>query len=192
MRTSRHDLIRPRDAFLRILRVGEIVQRHSAAEADRQVVLRNLVVLGHVRVEIIFPVELADGRDLALEHQSRKRRQAQRIPVHDGKRPRQPETDRAGMRIRLRAEFHPAPAEHLAPGLQLHMHFQPDGGEVFHPAETLHRFPGFSKLREKPPGCRLLTPTSRATLRRRQSRPAASRRVAPDPSTAGRATAAPR
>jgi hypothetical protein len=43
-----------RDAFLRVFRIGQIVQRHRAADADRLIVLRDLVIFRHVRIEIIL------------------------------------------------------------------------------------------------------------------------------------------
>ena len=55
-----HFLIRSRDVFLRILRISEIVQRDTAVCAKRHVVLRDLIILRHIRIEIIFPVELRD------------------------------------------------------------------------------------------------------------------------------------
>ena len=53
-----HFLVRRRDILLRVFWVSEIVQRHAAVGAERHVVLRNLVVLRHVRIKIIFAVEL--------------------------------------------------------------------------------------------------------------------------------------
>ena len=42
-----------------------------APPAERLVVLGDLVVLGRVRVEVVLPVPLADGRDLAAEEEAR-------------------------------------------------------------------------------------------------------------------------
>ena len=66
------DLILGRDALLRVFRISQIVQRHAAAETKRHVVLRDLVVLRHVRVVVALAVELADLRNFASEHETRE------------------------------------------------------------------------------------------------------------------------
>ncbi len=99
MRTEFHHLVRRGDAFLRILWVDHLWQRHAAMEADRQIVLRNLVILRHVRIEIVLAIEFADLRHLAAEHQAGQRRHLQRLPVHYRQGARQPEAHRAGMRV---------------------------------------------------------------------------------------------
>ena len=63
-----HFLFRGGDIFLRVLRISEIVQRHAAVCAQRHIVLRNLIILRHVGIEIIFAIELADRRDVASKH----------------------------------------------------------------------------------------------------------------------------
>jgi hypothetical protein len=40
-----------------------------AVDGDRLVVLRNLVILGHVRVEVVLPGEAAPRHDLAVQRQ---------------------------------------------------------------------------------------------------------------------------
>ena len=66
-----HFLVMRGDIFLCVLWISEIMQRHAAVRAQRHVVLRNLIIFRHVRVEIIFAIELADRRDIASEHESR-------------------------------------------------------------------------------------------------------------------------
>ena len=119
------------DGFLGVLRVGEIVERDGTAEAERQIVLADLVVLRHVRVEIIFAVELADRADLAAEHEAGEGGELQRLLVHHGQCAGHSEADGADIGIRLGAVFDRAGAEHFAAGLELDMHFEADGGDVF-------------------------------------------------------------
>ena len=64
------DLVLGRDTLLRVFRISQIMQRHAAAETKGHVVLRNLVVLRHVRVVVALAVELADVRDFAAEHKA--------------------------------------------------------------------------------------------------------------------------
>ena len=94
--------------FLGVLRICEIVERDCAAEAERHVVLADLVVLRHVRIEIILPVEFADRADFASEHQPRKRCEPERLLVHDGQRAGKPEANRADMCVRLGSKLHGA------------------------------------------------------------------------------------
>ena len=103
-----------------------------AAHADRQVVLRNLVVLGHVRVEVVLAVELALRRDLAVEHQAGEGDEFEGVLVHHGQRARQAEAGRAGVDVRARAELHGTAAEHLGAGFELDVDLQADGRQVFH------------------------------------------------------------
>ena len=58
------------DGFLGVRRIGQVVEGDGAAEAEGQIVLADLVVLRHVGVEIVFPVEFADGSDLAAQHEA--------------------------------------------------------------------------------------------------------------------------
>ena len=75
-------LVRRRDIFLRVFWISEIVQRHAAVGAKRHIILRNLIILGHVRIEIVFPVEFTNGRDVAAKHETREHRHAERFVVH--------------------------------------------------------------------------------------------------------------
>ena len=127
-----HFLVGRGDGFLRVLRVRQIVQRHAAPHADRQVVLRNLVVLGHVGIEVILAVELAVGRDLAVEHQAGERGEFEGVAVHHGQGTGQAKAGRAGVGVGGRTVLDGAAAEHLAMGLELDVDLQADGGEVFH------------------------------------------------------------
>jgi hypothetical protein len=126
---ERHLLVRIRDIFLRVLRISEIVQGHPAFRAERPRVLRDLIIFRHVRIEIIFPVEVRHRGDFAIEHQARKNGEPHRFRVHYRQCAGQPETRRASVRIRRRAEFHRAGAEHLRTRPELRMDFEADGGQ---------------------------------------------------------------
>ena len=129
---ERHLLTRSRDHVLRILRISEIVQRHLATRAQGQIVLRDLIILRHVRIEIILAIEFTERRNFAAEHQSRQHRQAQRLVIHHRQRARQAETDRTGQRIRLRPKLDRASAKHLRARLQLDVYFETDRDQIFH------------------------------------------------------------
>ena len=79
----------------------------------RLVVLGDLVILGHVRIEIILPIEFGIRRDGAIEQQAGEYRQAQGLFVSDRQDARQAQTDRADIGIRWRAKFIGAAAPHF-------------------------------------------------------------------------------
>jgi len=111
---------------MRVLRIGEQVERDRAAETERLVVLRDLVVLRHVRVEIVFPVELAPRRDLAAEHLAGEDRLHNRLLVRHRQHAGHPEAHRADMGIARAAELVLARAKHLRIRLELAVDFQSD------------------------------------------------------------------
>ncbi len=127
-----HLLVWRRDIFLRVLRISEIVQRHTAIGAKRHVVLRNLIILRHVRIEIILPVELADRRDVASEHEAGEHRHAQRFVIHHRQGAGQPEANRTSVRVRFGAKFNRTRAKHFRARLELNVDFKADGGDVLH------------------------------------------------------------
>jgi hypothetical protein len=67
---------------------------HGAADAQRGCLLRNLEVLGHVRIEVVLPVERAPQRNPRADHQPHLDGLADGLAVHRRQRPRQPEADR--------------------------------------------------------------------------------------------------
>jgi hypothetical protein len=112
--------------LLHVFRIGEQVERDRAARAERLVVLRDLVILRHVRVEIILPVELAARGDLAPEHFAGEERLDDRLLVRHGQHAGHAEADGAHMRIGRPAEFVFAAAEHLRVRLELDVDFKSD------------------------------------------------------------------
>ena len=134
-------LILRRYGLLGILRIREIVQRDGPAKAERQVILTDLIVLGHVRIEVILAVKFADRRDLATEHESRQRREAQRLFVHDRKRTGKSEAHGTDVGVRLGAMLHGTATKHFCLRFQLHVNFETNRGNVFR-HESYFRFFG--------------------------------------------------
>ena len=112
--------------LLRILGIGEQIERDRAAEAERLVVLRDLIILRHVRIEIILPVELAARGDLAAEHLAGEDRLHDRLLIRHRQHAGHPEADGTDMRIGSAAELVLARAEHLRVRLELAVDFKAD------------------------------------------------------------------
>ena len=107
---------------------------HATVERRGLVVLGDLVVLRHVRVEIILPVELGVAGDGAVEQEAGERRQPQRLLVGHRQHAGQTQAYRADVGIGRRAEFIGATAPHLRFRLKLDVGFQADDRFVFHTA----------------------------------------------------------
>ena len=75
-----------------------------AVNAERLVILRDLEVLRHVRVEVVLPGEPAPRGDRAIQRQADADGRLDRGLVGDGQRARQAETHRADLGVRLGAE----------------------------------------------------------------------------------------
>ena len=127
-----HFLLGGRDIFLRVLGISEVVQRHAAIGAKWHVVLRNLIILRHVRIEIIFAIEFADWRDIAAEHEASERRHAQRLVIHHWQSARQTEANWTSVRIWLRPKLNWTGAKHFGARLEVDVHFKTNGGEIVH------------------------------------------------------------
>ena len=109
-----------------------------AAHADRQVVLADLVVLRHVRVEVVLPVEQRvrrDRRSPSARPILMIRAIASRLGT--GKRPGVPQAHGTGVRVGLAAERVGARAEHLRGRRELDMAFEPDDGISYAPIGRL-------------------------------------------------------
>jgi hypothetical protein len=103
-----------------------------AVGRGRLVVLRDLVILRHVRIEITFPVELGEAGNLAIQQETGEHRQAQRLVVGHGQHAGQAEADGADVGVGRRAECIGATAPHLRFRFELDVRFQPDDRFVFH------------------------------------------------------------
>src|SRR5579859_1894620 len=96
-----------------------------AVDVDRLVVLGDLVVLGHVRIEVVLAVE--DRRlHLAVQRRADPHGVLDRGAVQHRQRSGQAEADRADVRVGLVAERVAAPAEELGLGPQLAVDLEPD------------------------------------------------------------------
>ena len=93
------------NGFLGILRIGKVMERDVAAEAEGQVILTDLVILRHIRIEVVLAVEFADLRNFAAEHEPCQCRQVQCLFVHDGERTGKAQANRAHVGIGLRTMF---------------------------------------------------------------------------------------
>jgi hypothetical protein len=93
---------------------------------QRLVVLRNLVALGQVGIEVIFPRENRGLIDSAIQRHRRQRGELHGFLVQHGQSPRQSQAHRANVRIRRIAKPRRAGAENLGHRQQLDVHFQPD------------------------------------------------------------------
>ena len=119
------------DEFLRSVGKGYL---HSAADAQRIAVFGNLVILGHVGIEIVFAVESRVAVDLAAEHHSAHHRKLHGLLVHDRQRPGVSEAYGTDVGVRFAAGFQETAAEHLGVRLELDMSLQPDRIFKFHRA----------------------------------------------------------
>jgi hypothetical protein len=87
------------DVFPVVGGVAVIVERDAAADAERQVHLRGLIVFRHVRIEIVLAVPLGDFRRRAIEHQAGEQGFFDGLAVEHGQRAGQAEADRAGVGV---------------------------------------------------------------------------------------------
>ena len=122
----------PRGARGRSRPRGRLLARHdkTAVDAQRLVVLRDLIALGQVEVEVVLPVKNRAQRDCATECQAELHRPVNRRAVRDRQRPGMREAYGTGLRVLGCTEAVLTAAEQLRPRLQLHVDLQPD-----------HRFP---------------------------------------------------
>src|SRR4051794_21521565 len=93
-------------------------------DAQRLVVLRDLVVLRHVRIEVVLAREAAPRRDRALQRKADLHGELDGPGVGDGKAAGQSETDRADLGVGCAAEHRRASAEQLRRRAQLDVRLQ--------------------------------------------------------------------
>jgi hypothetical protein len=94
--------------------------------------LGRLVVLRHVRIEIVLPVPAGKLRRRAAKREAGEEGFLNGALVEHGQGTGQTEADGAGVRVRLVAEGRAAGAEHLGVGVDLGVDFKADGNEVGH------------------------------------------------------------
>ncbi len=104
----------------------ESVDLERSVDADRLVVLADLIVLRHVRVEVVLPVEHRAVRDRALQRLADAQRELHRPLAEHRQRAGQPQAHRADVRVGLGAELVLARAEQLRRRGQLDVHLEAD------------------------------------------------------------------
>src|SRR5262249_28050541 len=102
-------------------------ERQVAVAAKGDVVLRDLIALGQVRVKVVLTVELGKLRYLAVQRQRGHDRVLDRLLIDDGERPWKAHTNWAvvgiGRRVRVIGR---TPAKHLALSQQLRVDLKAD------------------------------------------------------------------
>ena len=107
-----------------------VLQLHvqMPADAQGQVVLRDLVGLGQVGIEVVLAVEDGALGDAAVEGQGDAGGVLHRLLVGHRQHARMPQADRADVGVGRLAEGDLAAAEHLGAGAQLHVDLEADDG----------------------------------------------------------------
>src|SRR5690625_2227115 len=95
-----------------------------SVEGNRLVVLGNLEVLRHVRIEVILPGEPAVLGDLAVQSQPDPDRRLHGVAVDHRYRPGQSQRHRIYLSIRLGTELGSGPAEHLRPSAKFDVYLE--------------------------------------------------------------------
>src|SRR5690606_16084453 len=116
--------VHPLDPYPDRLAVDVHVQ--PPVDAERLVVLADLEVLRHVRVEVVLPGEPAPARDAAVEREPDPDGRLDRGAVGDGQATGQTQAYRTDLAVDLGAEVGRAAAEHLRTGAELDVGFETD------------------------------------------------------------------
>src|SRR5262249_51203889 len=95
-------------------------------EAERHVVLGDLIALGEVGVEVVLAVKEGALGDLALERQPDHDPEVNGAGVEHGQRTREAQAYRAGVDVWRVAEGQRTAAEHLRPRRELDVDLQAD------------------------------------------------------------------
>ena len=115
-------------AFDRHAEHGAVFKFHIkiAVAVGRLVVLRDLVIARHIRVEVVLTCELAPFSDFAMQGKTQLDRIIDSGLVDHRQRARQTKTHRGELAVRIAAERDFGRAEQLRGGAQLNMGFQTD------------------------------------------------------------------
>ena len=101
-------------------------ERQAAALGERAIELADLVALRQIGVEVVLAREDGGLPQVAVEGESQRGREVDRLTVQERQRSGIPETDRTDQGVGIGAETVLTAAEDLAAGLQMDMDFQPD------------------------------------------------------------------
>lgn len=124
------DLTRILDLFLGIFGVVMIVERDPATEAERQIHLGDLVILGHIGVEVVLAIPNHCGRGGAAKKHAGKNSTLDRKFVQNREGSGQAKAGWACVSIRLVGEGGFASAEHFSVRFDLTMDLKPDGDDI--------------------------------------------------------------
>ncbi len=103
-----------------------------AGRRQRQLVLRDLIPLGQIRVEVVFSGKNRLFVDRAVQCQGRLGGEIHGPPVQDRQSPGKPETDRADARVRGVPESRAAAAKNLRVREEPGVYFEPNDGFKSH------------------------------------------------------------
>ena len=120
------------DVLVRHLLAGKTfaVNVDAAGKTERHVVLGELIVFRHVRIEVALAVEFAAVRNAAFRHEPRHDSLADRLAVRSRQHAGMSHADRADVCIRFGPETVRAFAEHLGIRFYLNVHFQADNSFI--------------------------------------------------------------
>jgi len=86
---------------------------HDTTLRERHVVLRNLIILGHVRIEVILAVELRERRNFGIECNASRDHMLDRFFIGDGQRAGERQTNRTDFGVGFTTELVGTRAKHL-------------------------------------------------------------------------------
>jgi len=101
-------------------------QFEPTVTAERRIVLGDLIVLGQIRIEVIFPREKGTIGKVTVQGHSHPQGVGHRRRVQAWQRARQAETDGTGQAVGRRAEPGLAAAKDLGDRAELSVHFESD------------------------------------------------------------------
>ena len=107
-----------------------IVERDAAAEAEGEVHLGDLVVLGHVGVEVVLTIPDDGGRGGASEEHAGEDGALDGELIQNGEGTGKAKAGGAGVGVRLVGEGGLAAAEHFGVRFDLAMNLESDGDDV--------------------------------------------------------------
>ena len=128
-RHRRKHPVRPGSAPLVLWKIL-VIERNLATHDQRLVILADLIILRHVRIEIIFAIPFAKFRGDSAEQLARQDGHFDGLLVEDRQGTRQPQAGRTGPSIRVVPVTRGAGAKHLAPRLEVDVDFKTNGRDV--------------------------------------------------------------
>ena len=106
------------------------IELEPPAKRDRQLILRNLIALGQVRIEIILTGEARDGLHFQVERERSANRKLERAAIQHRQGSGQTQANGTNVRVGRIAEARRASAENLRIGGELDVYLEPDDGLI--------------------------------------------------------------